>query len=98
MLHYGLLDLMNRSTCFGYYYAHHQELATILYLYSRELLMMGIVIIDKENVIRTKYTEDCVSEINTLILKLVTHFGKFVLRINVYCVILKQNLRRIKGY
>jgi hypothetical protein len=25
----GLLNLMNRSTCFGYYYAHHQELATI---------------------------------------------------------------------
>ena len=24
-----LLDLMNRSTCFGHYYAHHQELATI---------------------------------------------------------------------
>ena len=29
MLHNGLLDLMNRSTCFGHYYAHHQELATI---------------------------------------------------------------------
>ena len=29
MLHNGLLDLMNRSTCFGQYYAHHQELATI---------------------------------------------------------------------
>ena len=29
MLHSGLLDLMNRSTCFGHYYAHHQELATI---------------------------------------------------------------------
>jgi hypothetical protein len=30
MLHNGLLNLMNRSTCFGhYYYAHHQELATI---------------------------------------------------------------------
>ena len=29
MLHNGLLDLMNRSTCFGHYYAHRQELATI---------------------------------------------------------------------
>ena len=29
MLRNGLLDLMNRSTCFGHYYAHHQELATI---------------------------------------------------------------------
>ena len=29
MLHNGLLDLMNRSTCFGHYSAHHQELATI---------------------------------------------------------------------
>jgi hypothetical protein len=29
MLHNGLLNLMNRSTCFGHYYAHHQELATI---------------------------------------------------------------------
>ena len=33
MLYNGLLDLMNRSTCFGHffghYYAHHQELATI---------------------------------------------------------------------
>ena len=29
MLHNGLLDLMNRSTCFGHYCAHHQELATI---------------------------------------------------------------------
>ena len=29
MLHNGLLDLMNPSTCFGHYYAHHQELATI---------------------------------------------------------------------
>ena len=30
MLHNGLLDLiMNRSTCFGHYYVHHQELATI---------------------------------------------------------------------
>ena len=81
MLHSGLLDLMNRSTCFGNYYAHRQELATIqmvsaygsspwlwqvaglvhgcrflerpvrgmfhdwlcYVLYSRELLMMGIV-------------------------------------------------------
>ena len=34
MLHNGLLDLMNRSTCFGRYYAHHQELATIQMLYS----------------------------------------------------------------
>ena len=25
----GLLELMNRSTCFGHYYAHLQELATI---------------------------------------------------------------------
>jgi hypothetical protein len=29
MLHNGLLNVMNRSTCFGPYYAHHQELATI---------------------------------------------------------------------
>ena len=29
MLHNGLLDLMNRSTCFGHYYAHRQEVATI---------------------------------------------------------------------
>ena len=29
MLHNGLLDLMNRSTCFGHYFAHRQELATI---------------------------------------------------------------------
>ena len=29
MLHNGILDLMNRSACFGHYYAHHQELATI---------------------------------------------------------------------
>jgi hypothetical protein len=29
MLHNGLLNIMNRSTCFGHYYAHHQELATI---------------------------------------------------------------------
>jgi hypothetical protein len=29
MLHSGLLNLMIRSTCFGHYYAHHQELATI---------------------------------------------------------------------
>ena len=29
MLHNGLLDLMNRSTCFWHYYAHYQELATI---------------------------------------------------------------------
>jgi hypothetical protein len=29
MLSNGLLNLMNRSTCFGHYYAHHQELATI---------------------------------------------------------------------
>ena len=29
MLHNGLLDLMNRSTCFGHYYAHRQELATV---------------------------------------------------------------------
>jgi hypothetical protein len=29
MLHNGLLNLMIRSTCFGRYYAHHQELATI---------------------------------------------------------------------
>ena len=29
MLHNGLLNLMIRSTCFGHYYAHHQELATI---------------------------------------------------------------------
>jgi hypothetical protein len=29
MLQNGLLNLMNRSTCFGHYYAHHQELATI---------------------------------------------------------------------
>ena len=29
MLHNGLLDLMNRSTCFGHYCDHHQELATI---------------------------------------------------------------------
>ena len=29
MLHTGLLDLMNRSTCFGHYCAHRQELATI---------------------------------------------------------------------
>jgi hypothetical protein len=29
MLHNGLLKLLIRSTCFGYYYAHHQELATI---------------------------------------------------------------------
>ena len=28
-LHNGLLDLMNHSTCFGHYYAHRQELATI---------------------------------------------------------------------
>ena len=25
MLHNGLLNLMNCSTCFGHYYAHHQE-------------------------------------------------------------------------
>src|SRR5215469_5316727 len=29
MLHNCLLNLMIRSTCFGYYYVHHQELATI---------------------------------------------------------------------
>jgi hypothetical protein len=29
MLHNGLLNLMNRSTCFGHYYAHHQELAAM---------------------------------------------------------------------
>ena len=29
MLHNGLLELMNRSTCFGHYYAHRQELATV---------------------------------------------------------------------
>jgi hypothetical protein len=29
MLHNGLLNLMIRSTCFGHYYAQHQELATI---------------------------------------------------------------------
>jgi hypothetical protein len=29
MLHNGLLNLMIRSTCFGHYYANHQELATI---------------------------------------------------------------------
>ena len=29
MVHNGFLDLMNRSTCFGHYYAHHQELATM---------------------------------------------------------------------
>ena len=29
MLHNGLFDLMNRSTCFGHYYVHRQELATI---------------------------------------------------------------------
>ena len=29
VLHNGLLDLMNRPTCFGHYYAHRQELATI---------------------------------------------------------------------
>jgi hypothetical protein len=29
MLHDGLLNLMIRSTCFGHYYAHHQEFATI---------------------------------------------------------------------
>src|SRR5215469_11721805 len=29
MLHNGLSNLMIRSTCFGRYYAHHQELATI---------------------------------------------------------------------
>ena len=29
MLLSGLLDLMNRSTCFRDYYAHRQELATI---------------------------------------------------------------------
>ena len=29
MLHNGLLNLVNRSTCFGHCYAHHQELATI---------------------------------------------------------------------
>ena len=29
MLQTGLLDLMNRSTCFGHYYAHRQELETI---------------------------------------------------------------------
>ena len=29
MVHNGLLNFMNRSTCFGHYYAHHQELATI---------------------------------------------------------------------
>jgi hypothetical protein len=29
MLHNGLLDLMIRSTRFGHYYAHHQELETI---------------------------------------------------------------------
>jgi hypothetical protein len=29
MLHNGLLNLMNRSTCFGRHYAHNQELATI---------------------------------------------------------------------
>jgi hypothetical protein len=28
MLNNGLLNLMIRSTCFGRYYAHHQELAT----------------------------------------------------------------------
>ena len=28
MLHNGLLDLMNPSTCFGHYDAHRQELAT----------------------------------------------------------------------
>jgi hypothetical protein len=30
MLHNGLLNLIIRSTCIGHYYAHHQELATIL--------------------------------------------------------------------
>ena len=29
MLYNGLLDLMNSSTCFGHYYAHRHELATI---------------------------------------------------------------------
>ena len=29
MLHNGLLNRMIRSTCFGHYYARHQELATI---------------------------------------------------------------------
>ena len=29
MLHNGLLKLMIRSTCFGNYYAHYRELATI---------------------------------------------------------------------
>ena len=29
MLHNGSLDFMNHSTCFGHYYAHRQELATI---------------------------------------------------------------------
>ena len=29
MLHNGLLDLMNRSTCFRHYCVHHQELTTI---------------------------------------------------------------------
>ena len=29
MLHNVLLELMNRSTCFGHYYAHRQELATV---------------------------------------------------------------------
>jgi hypothetical protein len=29
MLHNVLLNLINRSTCFGHHYAHHQELATI---------------------------------------------------------------------
>ena len=29
MLHNGLLELMNRSTYFGHYYAYRQELATI---------------------------------------------------------------------
>ena len=29
MLHNGLLDLMNRSTRLGRYYAHRQELATV---------------------------------------------------------------------
>jgi len=49
---YYFIVLLIGSTCFGQYYAHHQELATITFRndqcgnqhYSRELLMMGIIL------------------------------------------------------